>query len=308
MSPATLLPSFLYPQRYDSANHARNDENLHRVTSKEIIDSSRKRLEVQQQFLMSFSRRRYAFPTPRGMFKTATLYSPSRYGGASWSYASSRDNMISEFEHVKERFLQLRPGRLYTFHGSALAHVSAELLSAWYYYKKFAASIGKSALLIDGGNIFSPYLLADYARRLGLSPRTVLENVRASRAFTCHQLETLVTEKAKVATLVYDAYLVIVTDATFLFQGSEVKPSEAYQMFDRMCVSLKQLSRNLGVMVVVTTSFIQGPSRLSLEKHLHDYSDLTFEFPPIVKTDPKQAKLDTGFTTLLSLLKPVLSS
>ncbi len=309
MSTMALLPSFSYQQRYNSINLNASLENSQRVASDEITNSSRKRPKItQQQFLTRFSRGQHAFPTPRGMFKTTTLYSPSRYGGASWSYASSRDKMIGEFEQIKEQFLQLRTGQLYTFHGSELAHVSAELLSTWYYYKKFPAGIGKSALFIDGGNIFSPYLLADYARRLGLSPRTVLENVRASRAFTCHQLKTLVTEKVKVATLAYDAYLVIVTDAAFLFQDSEVKPREAYAIFDRMAACLKQLSRNLDIMVVVTTSSLPGSSRLSLEKHLHDYSDLTFEFQSTVKTDLKQTKLDIDFTPLLSPLKPILSS
>ena len=294
MSTATHTPSSLYLQRYASMELN--------------VNTPRKRPEIkQQQFLTNFSRGHYAFPTPRGIFKANTLYSPSRYGGAAWSCALSRDDLIGEFDQIKEQFLELRPGQLYAFHGSALAHVAAELLSTWYYYKKFPPSVGKSALLIDGGNIFSPYLLADYARRLGLSPRTVLENIRASRAFTCHQLETLVTEKVKVATLAYDAYLVIVTDATFLFQDSAVKPEEAYAIFDHMSICLKKLSRNLDVIVVVTTSSLTTPSRLSLEKRLHNHSDLIFELQSSIKADPKQARLDRDYTPLLSPLKPILS-
>jgi len=53
---------------------------------------------------------------------------------------------------------------------------------------------GKSITLVDATQSFDPYLVARVGRLSGTPPRTLLERIRLSRAFTCHQLVTLLCE------------------------------------------------------------------------------------------------------------------
>jgi len=51
--------------------------------------------------------------------------------------------------------------------------------------------LGGEVLYIDGGNSFDPYSLLAHARRLGVDRDIVLDNIRVARAFTAHQLTSL---------------------------------------------------------------------------------------------------------------------
>jgi hypothetical protein len=53
---------------------------------------------------------------------------------------------------------------------------------------------GKSITLVDATQAFDPYLVARVGRLLGISSRPLLERIHLSRAFTCHQLVTLLCE------------------------------------------------------------------------------------------------------------------
>ncbi|HET6781227.1 MAG TPA: hypothetical protein VFH67_03930, partial [bacterium] len=58
---------------------------------------------------------------------------------------------------------------------------------------------GQPLLIVDGANAFDPFLVADLARKFGMAPRAILDEIRISRVFTCHQLEALVHERLQVA-------------------------------------------------------------------------------------------------------------
>lgn len=46
-------------------------------------------------------------------------------------------------------------------------------------------------LIVDGANAFDPFLISDLARKSGMAPQVLLNQIRISRVFTCHQLEAL---------------------------------------------------------------------------------------------------------------------
>jgi hypothetical protein len=73
------------------------------------------------------------------------------------------------------------------FFGEAMARLSAYLMGR-------LSLQGKSITLVDATQSFDPYLVARVGRLSGTSPRTLLERIRLSRAFTCHQLVTLLCE------------------------------------------------------------------------------------------------------------------
>ena len=54
------------------------------------------------------------------------------------------------------------------------------------------AARGHKIRVFDGGNRFDGYFIARLARRLSSDPRTTLERIQLSRAFTCFQLAELI--------------------------------------------------------------------------------------------------------------------
>src|SRR5256712_8433293 len=54
-------------------------------------------------------------------------------------------------------------------------------------------------LIVDGANAFDPFLGTDLARKSGLQPGALLDQIRISRAFTCHQFEALLGERLQAA-------------------------------------------------------------------------------------------------------------
>jgi hypothetical protein len=71
------------------------------------------------------------------------------------------------------------------FFGEAMARLSAYLISR-------LSLQGKSITLLDAAQSFDPYWVARAGRYGGVPARPLLERIRLSRAFTCHQLVTLV--------------------------------------------------------------------------------------------------------------------
>ncbi|OGP50434.1 MAG: hypothetical protein A2Y79_05930 [Deltaproteobacteria bacterium RBG_13_43_22] len=86
----------------------------------------------------------------------------------------------------KMRSLALSGGGI-LFFGEAMARLSAYLMGQ-------LSLQGKSITLVDATQSFDPYLVARVGRLSGTSPRILLERIRLSRAFTCHQLVTLLCE------------------------------------------------------------------------------------------------------------------
>ena len=54
------------------------------------------------------------------------------------------------------------------------------------------AARGHKIRVFDGGNRFDGYFIARLARRLSSDPRSILERIKLSRAFTCFQLAELI--------------------------------------------------------------------------------------------------------------------
>jgi hypothetical protein len=84
-------------------------------------------------------------------------------------------------------------GKLYCLHGDALVFRVA--LSAAIQ----ALMRGMPVALVDGANRFDAYFIAEFARRVashgGPSPENLLGRIHVSRAFTCYQMEAVVTER-----------------------------------------------------------------------------------------------------------------
>lgn len=130
------------------------------------------------------------------------------------------------------RSLTLSGGSI-LFFGEAMARLAAYLIGQ-------LSLQGKSVILIDAAQAFDPYLVARMGRLLGTPPRTLLERIRLSRAFTCHQIVTLICE-----TLPSQSRRdpVFVLGPCLLFYDDQVPLKERQTLFQQVVHSLTLLNR-----------------------------------------------------------------
>ena len=94
--------------------------------------------------------------------------------------------------------------------------------------------------LVDAAQAFDPYLVARMSRYRELDPRALLERIRLSRAFTCHQLVTLLCETLP-ATGPGEPLFVLGPCA--LFYDDQVALTERRNLFKQVAASLAVLGR-----------------------------------------------------------------
>ena len=63
------------------------------------------------------------------------------------------------------------------------------------YVAGWMAAQGIEIIVLDGANRFDPYTVSFFARRIWISPETLLKKIRIARAFTCYQMSALMGEK-----------------------------------------------------------------------------------------------------------------
>ena len=124
-------------------------------------------------------------------------------------------------------------GRSILFFGEAMPRLAAYLMGQ-------LAVQGRPVTLVDAAQSFDPYLVARMSRYRELDPRVLLERIRLSRAFTCHQLVTLLCETLP-ATGPGEPLFVLGPCA--LFYDDQVALTERRNLFKQVAASLAVLGR-----------------------------------------------------------------
>jgi len=114
-----------------------------------------------------------------------------------------------------------------------------------------AALAGHRVLYLDAANAFDPYIPARLAREAGLDPHPVLDRLFISRAFTCHQLETLVAGRLEAAVRARRPGLVVVSGWGHLFHDENVPTREAMRLLESTVRAIRRLAEG-GTPVLAT--------------------------------------------------------
>src|SRR3972149_126085 len=101
---------------------------------------------------------------------------------------------------------------------------------------------GRAGLYADGANAFDPYILSRLARDAGQSPKAVMQRLHLTRAFTCHQLETLIVERLSSAIAHYRPDLVVISGWSHLFHDENVPPREAFRLLQNTTRRMRALA------------------------------------------------------------------
>lgn len=141
------------------------------------------------------------------------------------------------------------------------------------YLTAFAAFSGFRVLVADGANAFDPYVVSKFARREGFPPDELLKKISVARAFTCHQLATLIRERLQPELSPGASSLVVLLGPCTMFFDEDVPGEEAALLFRKTLVKVQEMSQE-GVSFLMSQSFSGFNKRRSfLLRELIRFSD-----------------------------------
>jgi hypothetical protein len=139
--------------------------------------------------------------------------------------------------------------------------------------------LDSSTIYVDGGNSFNPYEISNIAREYDSDPKSTLERVFISRAFTAYQLSAIVSETLEDALKRYKSKLVLISKITSLFLDRDVPAKEAIEIFKKMTLCLADLALKRNTIIVATCSNDEPSKRqVVLESILLGRADKTARF------------------------------
>ena len=109
-------------------------------------------------------------------------------------------------------------------------------------------------LFIDGYNSFDPYLLSNLVGKQE-KPKEVLSKIILSRAFTCHQLASLIIRELKNIIHIFPSTFIAISDMLHMFTDpeSDVHYDETKKIVTKMLKSIRNLaSRNNAIMMITS--------------------------------------------------------
>jgi hypothetical protein len=109
-----------------------------------------------------------------------------------------------------------------------------------------------STVFIDGGNTFRLYKVSRLARLHQLRPRNVLQGIYISRAFTAHQMTSIILDKLEESVAKYDARLVIISDYPGLYLDKDIPSEESKEVFSQVNAYLSKFAEEKSLILLAT--------------------------------------------------------
>ncbi len=141
----------------------------------------------------------------------------------------------AEIERASALCLRPAPGKLAGFFGTGAHRLALRALA-----RPLVA--GEPVVAVDGGNRFDPYEIGRAERMLGGSGRSALSRILVSRAFTCHQMEALLSRRLGPALDRAGAGIAVVFGLPETFTDADVPFAEACRVFRSCLSSLRRLA------------------------------------------------------------------
>ncbi len=109
-----------------------------------------------------------------------------------------------------------------------------------------------NTVYIDGGICADPYRISEYARRMEMDQKEVLEHVLISRAFTVYQMTTLIQERLEDIIDRYKPMALIVGRFPNLYFDSDVASREAQVLLRNNLYKIKDITKRYDLVTVFT--------------------------------------------------------
>lgn len=149
--------------------------------------------------------------------------------------------------------------------GLMLLYGSPAVLSLGLYAAADRALAGEPVVYLDGANAFDPFVISRVARTHGVRPQKLLTAIHVARAFTCHQMERLVSDCLASALDRYQARVAILSGPLESFYDEAVPAEEATRLLRRMIPALHKLAaKGIRVLCLCPNTSPQHQSRYGL--------------------------------------------
>lgn len=112
--------------------------------------------------------------------------------------------------------------------------------------------LGTNVVFVDGGNTFRLYQVSRIAQAHQMDPRQVLKRIYISRAFTAHQLTSIVFERLKDAVDKFNAKVVVISDIVGLYLDKDVHAEEAKRVFSQLLTYLSAFAEKNQLILIAT--------------------------------------------------------
>jgi hypothetical protein len=195
------------------------------------------------------------------------------------------------YTQLVQQFKAAPPGKLYCLHGRQENVFRISLTAAAHVLLN-----GSPVTLVDGTNRFDLYGLAEFARRhapaAGNTPRTgetspdgkmitpqdMLDNIFISRAFTCYQMEAVITDRLPAFVRRSRSPVVIIFGLLDTFYDEQAPFFEVKASLRRIIDALHALrDRNVAILLASMDMKLASPERNSLLPLLLRAMDRVYE-------------------------------
>ncbi len=183
------------------------------------------------------------------------------------------------YTQLVQQFKSSPPGKLYCLHGAggvfrvSLAAAAHALLG------------GMPVTLVDGTNRFDVYYLAEFARKHAgvradgrrITPVDLLDNIFVSRAFTCYQMEAVITERLPVFVRERSSPVVIIFGLLDTFYDDQAPLFQVKAGLERILGALRRLREdNVAVLLASLDVKLGSKERNGLFPHLMTVMDRVY--------------------------------
>ncbi len=102
---------------------------------------------------------------------------------------------------------------------------------------------GEKVFWVDGGNSFNPYMITAAAKRLAINPHSLLRRLFVARAFTVHQLVSMITKHLGPALDKNPDALGVIYDPLALCSNPDVPKTEAGRAVKQIAVEIRRIRK-----------------------------------------------------------------
>jgi hypothetical protein len=138
--------------------------------------------------------------------------------------------------------------------------------------------------VVDGANRFDAYFVAEFARRFTssgagqrITPEELLEHIYVSRAFTCYQMEALITDRLPAFLALSRSPVAIIFGLLDTFYDDQAPMFEVRNSLRRIVAVLQRLKREgTSVLLASVTARSVAPERRALQEALQTSMDKVY--------------------------------
>ena len=133
---------------------------------------------------------------------------------------------------------------------------------------------GADVVFVDGGNSVDPHGMVALGKRVGLTRAEILPRVHVARAFTCHQMATLILDSLDRKLEETGAGLVVLSCLPELYLDEDVELREAHQLFMRSIRAVRRTVDSRDAIGLVTNAGLAKlHRRRSIRRQLYEGVD-----------------------------------